>query len=48
MVVINHAGVVGSEFHLTTEERDNGLGIIVGHIGEVEAVEQLCLLLVEH
>ena len=39
-VRINHCDVVGRLCGLTTEERDDGLGGVVGHFGLIETVEQ--------
>ena len=43
--MIDYGNVVGRLFHLTAEQRDDGLRRVVRYIRLVEAVEQGCLLL---
>ena len=47
VLVIDHSHIVRCELHLTTEQRDNGLGVVVRHLGIVEAVQQGDLPVVE-
>ena len=40
MVVIYNGKIIGRLLHLMTEERNDGLSVVVGHIRLVETVEQ--------
>ena len=39
LVMIDHRHIVGRQFHLLTEQRNDGLGVVVRHIGLVETIE---------
>ena len=43
LVLINHGDVFGCRLGLTTEQRDDGLRVVIVHIRLVEAVEHLYL-----
>ena len=45
--MIDHSHVVWCQLYLTTEQRYDCLGVIVGHLGIVEAVKQRRLLCIE-
>ena len=42
--VINHRHVVGRQFHLTAEQRNDGLRRVVRHLGLVETIEESSLI----